>query len=210
MVHIYTTKQLQFIRDNAKGIGNAELTKIFNLEFHTNLKVSQIKSFKHNHKISSGLTGHFPKGNVPSNKGKTWDEYMSKECQKKSRKTCFKKGNKPSNTYSLGTERHRTDGYIDVKVANSKEPGMSRKTWKLKHHLLWEEHYGPVPVGHKVIFTNGDKKDFRIENLALVTHNELLVMNRQGLIYENEELTQVGIGIAKLIAGVNKKMKMEE
>ena len=32
------------------------------------------------------VTGRFMKGHVPANKGKTWDEYMSKRSQRKARK----------------------------------------------------------------------------------------------------------------------------
>ncbi|MFV0395489.1 MAG: HNH endonuclease signature motif containing protein [Coprobacillaceae bacterium] len=201
---LVTMEQDTFIRENAKGIGNEELTKLFNTTFKTKFTTKQIKSYKLNHGISSGLTGHFAKGHTPVNKGLTWDEYMPKESQQGSMKTTFKKGNIPPNYHPIGTEMEREDGYTYVKVSDAIEPGMSRKGWRLKHQLLWEECNGPIPEGHKIVFANGDTKDIRIDNLVLVADSELLIMNRQGLIHEDSELTKVGANVAKLIDKTNK------
>ncbi|MGT2397820.1 HNH endonuclease signature motif containing protein [Staphylococcus aureus] len=44
-----------------------------------------------------------------------------------------------------------------------------RNNWKLYHHYVWEKYYGEIPPKHGIIFLNGNKKDFRIENLAMIT-----------------------------------------
>jgi hypothetical protein len=97
----------------------------------------------------------------------------------------------PHNYHPVGTEIVRTDGYLQVKVADP-------KTWKLKHHLVWEEANGPIPKGHVVVFLNQDKTDTRIENLKLVKRSTMAVANRRGLIKEGAEHTKTGLLIAEV------------
>lgn len=43
---------------------------------------------------------------------------------------------------------------------------------KYLHHVIWEEHYGPIPRGHKVAFKDGNHLNFAIGNLELLTNSE--------------------------------------
>ncbi len=62
-----------------------------------------------------------------------------------------------------------------------------------------------------VIFADGNKKNFNIENLILVSRKELAVLNKNKLLRDNAELTNIGIAIAKIkIAIADKKRKKEE
>lgn len=193
---IMTAEQNEFIIFIAEDLGNEEITKQINSKFGTEFTVQQIKSFKANHKIKSGLTGHFSKGNVPYNKGK--------KGLTSANKTSFTKGSIPPNRKPIGSERTDSkDGYTYVKI----QDGKLNKNWKLKHVLLWEKYNGPIPKGHKVVFANGNKKDIRIKNLVLVSDSELLIMNRNGLIYNDSELTKTGANIAKLIDKTSKLKK---
>lgn len=69
MARLLTPEQHQFLENNVKGMGNQELTNLINDKFETDFTRQQIKTYKKNHNLSSGLTGHFPKGHVPINKG---------------------------------------------------------------------------------------------------------------------------------------------
>lgn len=110
--------------------------------------------------IECSKAGQFKKGQTPPNKGKKWDDYLSKEQQERSRSTLFGKGHMPHNHVPVGTEVKTTDGYWKVKVGEPKE-------WKFKHIMLWEEHHGAVPEGMLVYFIDGDKDNITIENLAM-------------------------------------------
>jgi len=188
----FTEEQKHFIYENYKGIGNKELTEMFNRKFGTSLD-KQIKNFKKNHNLDSGLTGRYEKGNVPYNKGKKWDEYMTKEAQEKSKRTTFKKENIPHNYRPVGSERINADGYIEVKIADPNK-------WEMKHRVIYEEYYGTIPKGYNVMFADGNKLNLEIDNLILVSKSEDLIMNKNKLFYQNKELTKTGHLIAKIIS----------
>jgi hypothetical protein len=42
---------------------------------------------------------------------------------------------------------------------------------------MWEEVYGPVPPGHAVAFKDHDKSHIVLENLELISRNELMRRN---------------------------------
>ncbi|HFL6393183.1 TPA: HNH endonuclease signature motif containing protein [Staphylococcus aureus] len=112
----------------------------------------------------------------------------------------------------IGSKKLDQHGYVLIKVDN--KTNNQRNNWKLYHHYVWEKHYGEIPSKHAVIFLNGNKKDFRIENLAMITYSTLQMMINNNLFYENAELTKTGINIAKLLKKQTrrsvKKMKIKE
>ena len=183
----------QFILDNYKGRYNQELADLFNQKFNTNIKSRTIKSYKANNKLNSGLTGKFRKGQTPHNKGKK----MPKEVYEKVKHTMFAKGNVPPNHRPVGSERISKDGYIEVKVA---EPNK----WRLKQRVVYEETKGKIPEGCPIIFLDGNKRNFDIDNLRCITRSELLYLNCNGLNNSNE-ITETGILMARLDRAKNKK-----
>lgn len=165
----------------------------------------QINAYIGNHKLNTGKTGYFEKGQEAFNKGKKWDEFMSKEAQEGSRRTCFKKGNIPPNNVPVGTIRITKDGYQIIKVQDT---GPQWARWKLVQRKVWEEHNGPIPDGHLVIFKDGDKMNCDIDNLALITLGENAVLNRRGYREsKNQELTDVAIATVRLERAVKEKRK---
>ena len=189
----YTDEMKQFILDNYKGRYNQELADLFNQKFNTNITSRTIKSYKANNKLNSGLSGKFRKGQAPHNKGKK----MPKEVYEKVKHTMFAKGNVPPNHRPVGSERISKDGYIEVKVA---EPNK----WRLKQRVVYEEAKGKIPEGCPIIFLDGNKKNFDIDNLRCVTRSELLYLNCNGLNNSNE-ITETGILMARLDRAKNKK-----
>lgn len=200
MAKLLTKEQEKFIALNSKGIGNTELTDMLNKEFGTSFTVKQIKSYKANHGISSGLTGHFQKGQTPANKGKK----MPKELYDKVKATMFKKGDTPHNTRLVGTIEKRADTYWWKKISEDKVP--ARRNWKQIHRIMWEEEYGPIPEGHVIIFKDGNTDNLDIDNLMMVTMQERLLMARHGLFVKDyPELTESGAILAKLMNIINQK-----
>ena len=186
--HIYTDEEKEFFREFVPGHSYAEIREAFIEKFGWEIRHGQIKGHIKRYKLNTGRNGQFPKGHVPANKG----QKMSKEMYERAKPTMFKKGQMPINHRSVGSERITVDGYIEIKV---KEP----RTWKLKHRVIWEQHYGPLPKNHAIIFLDGNKLNTDISNLKLISRRELLVMNRKNLFSEDAELTDAGSNLAKLI-----------
>lgn len=70
MKKIFNEEHKIFIKENAIGIRNEELTKRLNKTFNTNFTVGQVKKYKHSHHISSGLKScNLPIGSERENKG---------------------------------------------------------------------------------------------------------------------------------------------
>lgn len=190
--HKYTNEEDKFLIDNVKGISLKELTDKFNQRFNINLSESAIANRKNKLHLSSGITGgQFQKGHEPINKGKKWDDYISKDKQEKIKKTWFEIGRIPHNHRNVFEERLDKDGYIEIKI---KEP----KTWQQKHRYIYEQTYGKIPKGYKVIFLDGNYRNFNIDNLKLVSNAEHLIMNKNKLRFKNKELTETGLLVAKI------------
>lgn len=189
----YPKKVKDFIYKNYVGTGHQAMADMLNQKFGTQYTKADVKSYYSNHKLNSGLTGRFEKNHTPANKGKKGIHTPGSE------KGWFKKGSMPKNHKPVGSERiDNKDGYTSVKTA---EPNV----WKLKHKLIWEEANGPIPPGHVVTFLDGDKTNFNLDNMALISNAEHLQLIRSGLRCSDSELTKTGILITKVIRASKQK-----
>lgn len=182
---VFTDEQEQWIRDNVKGIGNVELTNMFNERFCEQRKPQQLKTWKKNHKVSSGLTGRFEKGRVNEHKGDHSFRIPNSE------HTRFKKGNCPKNHLPIGTTVKNTDGYFQTKVA---EPNK----WKLTHRLIWEKANGPIPNGYTVTFLDKNKENLELSNLALLSRRAQTVAQHHYGLSEDREISKSVIQLSEL------------
>ena len=186
--HKWSEEEKKYLKDIVDGKSYKDIVKLMNEKFEYQFTQIQIQSALKRYNLKTGTIGHFKKNSIPWNKGTKG--YTS------SNKTSFKKGNIPKNYRTVGSERVNVYGYIEVKVA---DPG----TWKLKHRLLYEEHYGEIPKGSKVIFLDGNKQNINIENLKLVSDATLLIANNKKLLFEDRELSEAGINTANLILKIS-------
>lgn len=185
MPGFFTPKQIDFIRENVYSKSYAEISDMIFKKYNIKLSNQQINSFIGNHNLTTGRTGRFEKGHIPFNKG---THIHNPGCEK----TQFKPGQKPINHREVGSERTNVDGYVEVKIA---EPSK----WRPKHLLIWEKAHGKVPKGHVIIFGDGNKANLSIDNLLLVSRQQLVRLNQNGLIKNDIELTKVGITIADIM-----------
>lgn len=133
-----------------------------------------------------GLSGRFRKAQTPWNKGKHW------VAGGRSKLTRFKKGNRPHTWRPIGTERVNADGILQRKVTDS---GYPPRDWRAVHAVMWEEAHGSIPPGHVVVFKDGNQKRIVLENLELVTRQELMRRNSYHTRYPKE------IGLAIQLRG---------
>lgn len=111
----------------------------------------------------------------------------------------------PHNYIPVGSERINKDGYIEVKVADP-------KTWKQKHRLIYERVHGPIPKDCIVIFKDGDKTNFDINNLLLIKRSVNAVMNHTGLNQYTGDMKETASIMAemKITTARAKKRKREK
>ena len=128
-----------------------------------------------------GAASRFQRGHVPANKGLRrpgWGPGRMKETQ-------FKKGARVGvaarNWRPVGTILADSEGYLRIKLREAR-PGEAYgfgnpRVWPFLHRHVWEQARGPIPPGHVVVLTNGNKADVRLENLQLITRRELMARN---------------------------------
>jgi len=191
----YEKEHIEFIKAH-QGASAREMAELFTNHFNIPVTKNQMNGVMYRNNIKSGKNWNFEKGNIPHNKGKK----MSKELYEKCKPTMFKKGHIPKNHREIGSERITKDGYTQIKITES-------DGWKLKHRLVYEEHYGEIPVGYSILFCDGNKQNCDIDNLILVSRSELLILNRNKLIKNDSSLTRTGVNIAKLLDAMSKKKK---
>lgn len=113
-----------------------------------------------------GTNTRFKPGHSTYNKG----QKMSKEVYEAVKVSMFKKGNEPHNMKYDGHERIcAKDGYVYIRITKGK--------YVLKHRLVWEQHNGPIPKGHIIIFKDKNKLNLNIDNLQMVTLRENMLRN---------------------------------
>lgn len=197
----YPDGMAEYVESIAKGKSTVELVEAVNRKYGAGtIGIRQMKAYKRNHGINTGLTGQFEPGHIPANKGKK----MSPEQYEKCKATMFRRGNIPANHMEVGEYTHTTDGYLVRKV---KEDGIQRERFEFVHRKVWEEHNGPIPEGKMVSFLDGDKDNCKIENLVLLDNSENLEMNRSNLRFSHAELTEAGVNIAKIKVAARRRKR---
>ena len=184
-------EMVEFMMEYIPGHQEPEIRAEFEKRFGIVLTEGQIGNFKNKYKIHSGTHGGcFKKGQVPMNKGKK----MSPEVYERVKHSMFHKGHTPVNHRPVGSERINVDGYTEVKVA---EPNK----WKLKQRFIYEEATGEkLTKNDIVIFLDGDRQNFDINNLVRMTRAELVRYNQDHLYGEEVEINKTAVLVAKLKA----------
>ena len=171
----------EFIRKVSWGKYIPELHKIVTAKFGDVLTQEQLKSFlSRRHIIRFEDHGRFEKGHVPANKGKK----MPAEVYEKSKRTMFRKGHQPASHREVGSERINVEGYVEIKVAE-------HRRWQLKHRVIYENYHNvKLKSTDVVIFLDGNKQNFDIENLALIDRGINAIMNRDHMRFDDAEITR--------------------
>lgn len=113
-------------------------------------------------------------GKTGWNRGRKQKEYMSAESLERTKRTWFAKGHVPFNYKPVGHERLSKDGYIEIKVRDADD---STDNFEPKHRVVYENHHGPIPEGMIVEFIDGNRMNFSIQNLRLVSRLDNVLNN---------------------------------
>lgn len=195
----WTKDKIDKLREMYVDTGIHEICKYFNATksqiycaAQTNgIKRSKEWMYKKVYVVKPNIPTQFKVGHESWNKGKKMPKGWGGN-------TSFKKGHKPHNWKPEGTERINRDGYIEIKRNGKYRP---------KQRVLYEEYHGvKVPNMDLVIFEDGDRNNFAIENLKVITRQEHMNRNHWiNLPKEVQEVIHLKKTITKLITEHGKK-----
>ena len=198
--HKWTEEEVEFIRKVYPHYPNKTIIEMVKEKFGFDITDSNLSNVKNTNGIPNKVisnSGCFKKGFIPWNK----DRKMSEDEKEKSKATWFKKGSKPFNTLQVGSSRVTKDGYKEIKIA---EPNK----WMLYQRYLYEKaHDEKLRKDDIIIFADGDKTNFDIDNLVKVSRSTLMHLNRCGLIFDDPDLTKAGVNVSKLVEATYKRKK---
>jgi hypothetical protein len=157
-----------YTKDISKKL-NISTSSIYNVAFLNNIKKSaefmKMELQKQADRLRIvGVKSRIKKGNIPPNKGVKMDSAT----YEKAKRTFFKPGNIPHNTKYDGYERINIEGYTEVRV-NGK--------FILKNRLIYQNTYGKIDSNTLIIFKDGNKQNFNIDNLQAITKKENAIRN---------------------------------
>lgn len=202
-VHKWSEEEINFLREIYPHYPNKEVIEMLKDKFGIETSRRNLLNVKNRYNIPNKIipnSGCYRKGKEPWNKGKT----MSEETKAKVKKTWFKKGQIPKNHRPVGSTRIDKDGYKLIKIA---EPNK----WVLYHRHLYEEaHREKLNKNEAVIFADGNKSNFDIDNLVKVSRANLLYLNNNKLIFDDPELTKTGVNVSKVAEKIRQRERMED
>ncbi len=163
----YTKTHIAFLKKHGT-MPRKELTDLFNAKFSANQTCSAIKGKCTTLGLKCIGDGRFQQGSVPTNKGTKGLNGANK--------TSFKPGNTPQNIKKVGSiSKHKDKNgstYLCIKIA---EPNK----WQMLHSYIYEHKHGKIPKGFCVIFKDKNTFNVSLDNLMLVSRNELVRLNQK-------------------------------
>ena len=102
----------------------------------------------------------------------------------------FYKGHIPKNYNKIGTETTRNGDRVFIKVGNP-------SVYVEKKRYLYEKYKGKIPENYVVVFADGNKNNFNLDNLILMSKVEHFIITTHGLNFKDKDLLKSSILLAK-------------
>jgi hypothetical protein len=138
----------------------------------------------------AGEATRFKPGLVPWNKGLRRPGWSPGRMRETQFKPGTRSGSAAKNWCPIGTIRIDHEGFQRIKVRewrSGEATGFGNTTiWPLLNRHVWEEHNGPIPPSHAVVFRNGDRGNCDIGNLELLSRADLARRNSMWNRYPRE------------------------
>lgn len=180
--HVYTETEKEWLKQHQDEMPRDQLADTFNQVFGTAVSRTSIK-----------------------------DVCTKRLKLKRSQNTgCIQSGDKRIDDIRLpvGTERIY-NGYTWVKVNNIQFKGKVtsdkfRQNWCPKQVYLYEQAHGTIPVGYFVVFLDGNKQNFDLDNLYCINRRVLAMMSKNRWWTESREHTLTAIKWCELFYALRK------
>lgn len=162
----YTSEEKEIIEKYYPKFGAEACSKIIRLKTGHQRTAESIRGYCTRTGTLRTETTRFKKGLTPYNKGvKMSDQIKQKVIEGGS---LYKKGSIPLITKPVGTKSTR-GGYWYQKLEDG--------SWRLLHHIVWEQFNGTIPDGFIVIFKDKDPNNTQLSNLECVSRKQSVKMN---------------------------------
>ena len=210
-----TDEQRDFLLSNFKDMDWKSLCDLFNKKYGTHFSAKSLNRAVYENGYKKYERNHFTEEQrifLVENIERYSYPRLTEEFNKKFNTDCtqgsitqqcltylkIKKGDSyiPHNVADIGEEtlkykatRYKTT-YIKVKsgLKNNRS-----EMWKPKHRIIWEEHNRPITENEVVIFLDGDKTNFELDNLYCTTKKIVSVMCLNNWFTDSREHTLTAI-----------------
>jgi hypothetical protein len=215
----YTNDQINWLRQNGNQLLDVMVVK-FNERFNTKISSDGIrkicKKYGINYTVNKRIYtdeqiefikqhGHLTFEEMAEKFNKVFDTSVTGNALNvASQQRNIKKGYDTLNRHTcpIGQEREK-DGYISVKVG-------SPSVWRYKQQLIYEEHFGPIPDGHVVIFHDGNRQNYDPNNLVAVKREEALWLGCLRYNKQHEEIKPALLNLVRLNQAIKERMNGEK
>ncbi|MCL2168405.1 MAG: HNH endonuclease [Defluviitaleaceae bacterium] len=203
----YSDEQIEFLRENVKGVDYSTLAEMFNERFGMDGMdgMEGMDSTKSQVALIEGAANRTPVSHVTATqvgelcRAKGFSNGLDTRFQEKH---TINAGRKRANALPNGAEIINADGYTLLK---------SNGVWRFKHITLWEQAHGrSVHEGHYIVFGDGNKGNFDKENLFCMTATQNAIRTRNGLQGATPELAAAGVALAKLYSQIGEREKVRK
>lgn len=144
----------------------------------------------------------FQAGDQPWNKGVS---YQPGGASVETRfKAGTRRGRAAMNWQPIGSERIRSDGYLERKLSDT---GVTRRDFVCVHHIVWRDAGRDIPPGHALVFRDGNKRNIVLDNLELITRTEL--MRRNSVHNYGPEIARISQIQGAITRQINRRTRTE-
>ena len=150
---------------------------------------------------------------------KTWNEGVkgSTGLHENCRKTQFKPGQKPHTTAPVGAYRiNVTKGIPRLEQKTNDKPGPNHVRWIPVTRLVWEQHHGPIPPKHIIVFADSKQattvlEEITVDKLICISRKENALRNSMyAKSHELGRLSQLKGAITRQINRITREHKEQK
>lgn len=184
----YTEEQTEFLTTHASGISRRELTDLFNARFGTNKTVLAIKTWCNNRGLSSGNDGRFTEGHTSWQTGMSGEEYMSHFTEDSFKKSI---AGLMIRKHDIGDTILKSGELWVVVSVEDNVPLTDRIV--IKRRYVYEQAYGKIPKGYRVIHLDGNRLNCELDNLYCIPSKYIPLINKNHWLTDSREHTLTAI-----------------
>jgi hypothetical protein len=223
--HCYSSEETKYLKRTVKGRSYLEINTLFNERFGLSMSISTLKGKIKRMGLVNGKRHNYTPDEILFLK-RNFIECKFSELTKRFNKhfgLAFSEDRIKAFCHRLNLRNPKTGmqdmeigaenffnnkKFVKIRIRQKDERRLkTSETWKAIHILIWEKNHGPIPKGHVVIFADGNRLNYSLDNLLLISKAEFLMMNFFHLFSSNPELTKTGILLVRLKLLIAKRMR---